>query len=209
MGIGVTRKDIQFTAESTLINVSAPKIFQDKNFSEGHLTVQVNNQKVDIRGSGKLGGQDTSVKWEEFFDEKQEKPIHFELSGKLDAQDILVYLPALSLTNKHRYVSGSTHYVVKANLKPDFSGTALISLDLEGLKIDIPQFDWTKPRDSDGSAKFTVRLSDNGLVNLTGASITGKDFKFSGKFLDINKNVLEKFPDANLLDVASKKEHGE
>ena len=182
LGVGVTRKDIQFTAESTLINVSAPKIFQDKNFSEGHLTVKVNNQKVDIRGSGKLGGQDTSVKWEEFFDEKQDKPIHFELSGKLDAQDILVYLPALSLTNKHRYVSGSTHYVVKANLKPDFSGTALIFLDLEGLKIDIPQFDWTKPKDSDGSAKFTVRLSDNGLVNFTGASITGKDYKFSGKF---------------------------
>ena len=70
LGVGVTRKDIQFTAESTLINVSAPKIFQDKNFSEGELSVKATNQKVDIRGIGKLGGKYTSLVWEEYFDEK-------------------------------------------------------------------------------------------------------------------------------------------
>ena len=180
LGMTVERKDIEFNAESTLINVSAPKIFQDKNFSEGELTVKVNNQKVDIRGIGKLGGEGISLVWEEFFDEKQDKPIHFELSGKLAAKDILGYLPTQLLNQKQKIVSGSTDYLIKANLKPDFSGVAEMSVDLEGLKIDIPEFDWTKPTNSNGSAQITLRLSDKGLVKLTEASIAGKDFKFLG-----------------------------
>lgn len=167
--------DVTFDATGTLTGVSSDRLVKNRVLTSDSLTLAVNNDRIAISGTGKLGRVPVDVTWTQDIGPGASGKSHVAGTVELSqtfVDEFRIGLPAGAVT-------GSGTGVVSIDLERGGAGQFKLTSDLAHVGLAIPEIGWSKPAATTGKLEVSGALGDPPTIDRlvvegNGLSATGK-----------------------------------
>ncbi len=193
----LTLPEIRIDAKADLDDVKLKDIVAGLDLTGGPMELDVNNDRLKVKGKGALGGMPATFDWLKNFTPGADVSMTVTAKAVLDAPGLAAFgVPAVM------GVSGTLPADIDYTLKSDKSAVLVLNGDAKpfGFKLDI--IDFAKPAGNDGKIGLTLALQGNKLQKISGLSLTGAGLSMKGDIdfapdakggVDVQKASLKEF----------------
>lgn len=193
----LTLNEIRIDAKADLDDVKLKDIVAGLDLTGGPMELDVNNDRLKVKGKGLLGGMPATFDWLKNFAPAAGVSMTVKAKATLDAPGLAAFgVPAVM------GVSGNLPADIDYTLKSDKSAVLVLNGDANpfGFKLDI--IDFAKPAGNDGRIGMTLALQGNRLQKISGLSLTGAGLSMKGDIdfapdakggVDVKKASLKEF----------------
>ncbi len=184
----LTLPEIRIDAKADLNDVKLKDIVAGLDLTGGPMALDVNNDRLKVKGKGALGGMPATFDWLKNFTPGADVSMTVKADATLDAPGLAAFgVPAVM------GVSGRLPANIDYTLKSDKSAVLVLQGDAKpfGFKLDI--IDFAKPEGYDGKIGLTLSLLANKVQKISGLSLTGAGLSMKGDidFADDAKGGIE------------------
>ncbi len=173
-------KDVDYSADATLKDVSLADIAFDRDLSGGALALKLDHSSAQVDGTAKLAGVPVAFSWRQALDPKAAVRTHYQVKASLDAAQ----RDALGLAMLDGQVTGTTAVDAAYDLGAGKRGQAAVSVDLKDAALDVKKIGLKKPAGVPAVARLTLDLADDKLTAIRDITLKGDglDGKASASF---------------------------
>lgn len=184
----LTLPEIRIDAKADLNDVKLKDIVAGLDLTGGPMELDVNNDRLKVKGKGELGGMPATFDWLKNFTPGAAVSMTVKAKATLDAPGLAAFgVPAVM------GVSGHLPADIDYTLKSDKSAVLVLDGDAKpfGFKLDI--IDFAKPEGNDGKIGLTLSLAAGKVRKISGLSLTGAGLSMKGDidFGDDGKGAVE------------------
>ena len=172
----VSAGDIEFAAAANLAEVAVPSLLDGLGFSEGELSLRIDQSGLEASGTVTVAEVPLAVSWREEFAQGAEAPASYVVTGTLDAdaQDRLGLVLA-------PYVNGPIGFELHAVRQPSDETLVSARVDLTAAAIDLPPLKWSKARGIAGTLRATVIPGPDGALAIEAFTVDAGGLAASGQ----------------------------
>ncbi len=184
-------EDIEIDVKSDLQAVSIPNVYKGKPADNGNLKLEVNSDKMNIKG--KVSYQKTvfDVNYEEFFNrDKNDKNVQFDFI--LDENGKKIFgLDKYKLLNPP-YMDGTAKLRGDVRMIDGESGVVGLHSDLTNMEVIFPMIGWVKDKGQAASINSSINFKDDKVTKISGIRLTsGEDLLVKGNVKLVGDNNLD------------------
>ena len=193
----LTLPEIRIDAKADLDDVRLKDLVAGLDLTGGPMALDVNNDRLKVKGKGALGGMPATFDWLKNFTPGAAVSMTVKAKATLDAPGLAAFgVPAMM------GVSGTLPADIDYTLKSDKSALLVLNGDAKpfGFKLDI--IDFAKPAGNDGKVDLTLALQGNQLQKISGLTLAGAGLSIKGDIdfapdakggVDVRKASLKEF----------------
>jgi hypothetical protein len=185
----LSMKKVKIEVVSILENVSIPDVYMKHDLNKASLNLLLDNNGMDITGSGMSEDEKVSISWHESFDESSTFKNRYKVTAILDDKSRpkfgLDFPPFVS-----PYMTGNVKMdlVYKEKIKKDaFLG---VSVDLVETNMFIPGFGWKKNKGEAASGMISAVVAKGKLNEVSSFRLFAKGLELQGK-VDLEKQSAD------------------
>ncbi len=175
-------KDVTYTADATLKDVSLANIAFDRDLSDGALTLKLDHTAAQVDGTAKLAGVPVAFSWRQSLEAKPAFRTQYHVKASLDEAQ----RDALGLAMLKGAVTGTTGVDAEYDLGAAKRAQAIATIDLKDAALDVKKIGLKKAAGVPAVARLTLDLVDDKPTAIRDATLTGEglDGKASATFDD-------------------------
>ncbi|MBI1217424.1 MAG: hypothetical protein GC186_02655 [Rhodobacteraceae bacterium] len=167
--------DVTFDASGTLTGVSSDKLVKNRVLTADSLALQVNNDRIAISGSGKVGRVPATVTWTQDLGPGSGDKSHVD--GTIELSQ--AFVDEFNIGLPPGAVTGTGTGTIALDLERGGAGRFTLTSDLAHVGLAIPELGWAKPAAATGKLEVAGTLGepptiDRLVVEGNGLSATGK-----------------------------------
>ena len=184
----LTLPEIRIDAKADLDDVKLKDIVAGLDLTGGPMQLDVNNDRLKVKGKGALGGMPATFDWLKNFTPGADVSMKVKADAVLDAPGLAAFgVPAVM------GVSGTLPAKIDYTLKSDKSAVLELDGDAKPFGFELDIIDFAKPAGNDGKIGLTLSLAANKLKKISGLSLTGAGLSMKGDidFADDGKGGVE------------------
>jgi hypothetical protein len=149
--------NVDITAHSTLTEVSIPQTFLGHNIEHGHLTLDLNQAGMTLKGTAAFATIPLTVAWQEAFSTKAAWKSDIRVNAaRLDPMQLDMF--GLNVTD---FVAGPLTATVTAKIDHQGKSVVQTSVNLQEAQLTLPFLGWHKPAHEPGEVQSTVYFMAN------------------------------------------------
>ncbi len=163
--------DVKVRAQGTVNNVFLPNVLRGLTLSEGPFSLEIKDEKLNIKGKGQLAGRPVTVDYKEFLSSAG-KPYSMKVKAAIMADPNLRSQFGVDLST---FLEGSAFVDVTYTEFGDGRAEADVKADLTQARLFVDPFDYEKPRGVKGETTLKAILKNGELKevrNLRGTAPT-------------------------------------
>lgn len=176
----LTNDGINVSAAARLTEVKLPDIVLGRDVTNGDLELRVDKKAMEVTGTVDVGKVASTLSWNESFDSKSPDRSTFRLSGTVgETQWISEFgldFPPFSA----EYLRGSVPSEILWRVRRNGEGVLDATLDLKDAELTLPVLNWSKPVGTPGTARATLKLKDEKVVEIPAFEVASADLKVAG-----------------------------
>jgi uncharacterized protein YhdP len=173
--------NVDITVHSTLTEVAIPQAFLSHNVDHGHLTLDLNQAGMTLKGTAVFATIPLIVAWQEVFTTEAAWKSDIRVNAaRLDPTQMDTF--GLNVTD---FVAGPLAATVTARIDHQGKITVQTTVNLQEAQLTLPFLGWHKPAHEPGEVQGTVQFLENqaaGQGNFsiqTGTQATSGAFQFN------------------------------
>ena len=188
----------KFFLSSVLTEVSANGLAYDKRLSQGDLFLSIRNKGMSLIGSARIDDVPVNLSWKRSF-EGIGNPIHsYRMFGEIGVKQFSQLFNLNLNLLKTKSISGNLNFEAEAEIRKNENGILRTKLDLNKVKMSIPEFGWVKSKNVPLKGLTSIKFNSRGIQDVPvfdfigeGSALIG-NIKFeNGEFVKINFRTLE------------------
>ncbi|MGE0152566.1 MAG: AsmA-like C-terminal region-containing protein [Reyranellaceae bacterium] len=148
----LTMAQVEFAASASTAAVSIRNVVADLDLTDAALTLQLNGREMEVRGKGKLAGQQSDLSWHVNFT-RAAWMRRYEVKTTMQTND-LERLAGFDLPQ----VRGAVGVQAIMTEAASGQGTVVAVLDLKNAAIDVPEIGWRKETGRDAGGRIGLDL---------------------------------------------------
>lgn len=194
----VSLKDVKIQLQSALTKTGFKEVAPGINIENSALNLILDNDKMTLTGKPHLNGAETDIEWTEYFNPQNGIKQSLKASGPFMAEDLYQLIP--DLQDK---ASGPLSLSMTMTNSLYKSNQIDASFDLQKTKIDLPDFQYQKAKNSPLSGTAQIIRENGEKLSFMKLDIKGKDVAIDGKFVtdpETKKVLLLQFPQFKIGD---------
>jgi uncharacterized protein YhdP len=167
--------ELRVGAAAVLIDAAAAGLRDRFDLSEGQFELAVDNESLELSGTGAIEGVPLTIAWRESFDDRAEVQRRFEFEGEVPVAALQRFQlePPLPLDGAFQLQATAVESVGVMDID--------LVLGLRPLAVDLPWLDWRKAAGEDGRLVASLTLPEEGTVRIDPFEVTGPGLEAAGR----------------------------
>lgn len=172
---------IEISATSKVLGLSAAKVVLGRDIDGGQLDIRVNKKGMDIAGSVNFGRIPTTLLWRENFGDKQAFRRRYDLQAKIADVGHLADMGLDLAPFTGKFVRGSLDAGIRYTVIDDVARRLDIKTDITNAKFSAPAFGWSKEPGIKGEVRIAMRFEGERIKDIPQFSLATDDLKVIGQ----------------------------
>ena len=177
----LTLDQIEISATSKVLGVSAAKVLLGRGIDEGELDIRVDKKGMDVTGSVKFGRIPATLTWRENFGGKRAFQRRYDLQARIADVGHLADMGLDLAPFTGNFVQGSLDANIRYTVIDDVARLLDIKLDITNTEFSAPAFGWSKIPGIKGEARMTMRFEGERIKDVPHFSLTTDDLEIIGQ----------------------------
>ena len=177
----LTLDQIEISATSKVLGVSAAKVLLGRGIDEGELDIRVDKKGMDVTGSVKFGRIPATLTWRENFGGKRAFQRRYDLQARIADVGHLADMGLDLAPFTGNFVRGSLDANIRYTVIDDVARLLDIKLDITNTEFSAPAFGWSKIPGIKGEARMTMRFEGERIKDVPHFSLTTDDLEIIGQ----------------------------
>lgn len=154
-------EQVEISAAANIKDAKIAKLYDRFDFADGDLTLAVNKQRLELKGTAKLNQTSARIAWSESFDKAAPFPSHYQIAATLDNEGRRQL--GLDLSG---FVDGPTPFEAEIDIGRANDLRARVKADLKPTTLNFSDIFWSKASDLPAELIMEFTGSTRGVMAL-------------------------------------------
>ena len=155
---------IDVSATASLKNVYIKDVFSHRDLSEGALELDVDKERINVRGDARLSRIPVYLVWTENFSDTSPFKSRYDVAARIAGVDDLNDLGLDLAPFRGDIVDGVVNAKIRYTVLDDHNSRVTGAAELGRVAISVPEIGWLKEKAQPGHAEMAVVLKDDSII---------------------------------------------